>query len=264
MKKLIALLLALAMTLSMAACGASAPTPTEAPKADAPAATPAEPAAPAEDEKRVDVDEMDTSWIVDEDPTAVSGTVNFYIPFKGSQGMDAMIAAFNEISEKTSKRAEQEKHLRKDESGVMVDGLDNLMIRMANCCSPVPGDEIIGYITKGRGITVHRKDCDNIKALPPEERDRLIEVVWDPDKTETEFAGEVCIITKDQKGMISNISKICEDMDVRIIGLNAREYKDETYRIDLKLMVKNKDQIEKICRSFKNIPGIVEAYRLRA
>ena len=97
MKKLIALLLALAMTLSMAACGASAPTPTEAPKADAPAATPAEPAAPAEDEKRVDVDEMDTSWIVDEDPTAVSGTVNFYIPFKGSQGMDAMIAAFNEI-----------------------------------------------------------------------------------------------------------------------------------------------------------------------
>ena len=170
----------------------------------------------------------------------------------------------NEISEKTSKRAEQEKHLRKDESGVMVDGLDNLMIRMANCCSPVPGDEIIGYITKGRGITVHRKDCDNIKALPPEERDRLIEVVWDPDKTETEFAGEVCIITKDQKGMISNISKICEDMDVRIIGLNAREYKDETYRIDLKLMVKNKDQIEKICRSFKNIPGIVEAYRLRA
>ena len=170
----------------------------------------------------------------------------------------------NEISEKTSKRAEQEKRYRKDESGVMVDGVDNLMIRMANCCSPVPGDEIIGYITKGRGITVHRKDCDNIKAMPPEERERFIDVIWDPEKTGNEFTGELCLITGDQKGILSNVSKICEDMDVRIMGLNAHENRDETYRIDLKIMVKNKDQIEKIIRSFKNIPGVIEAYRNRA
>ena len=97
MKKLLALLLALAMVLSMAACGASEPEVTEAPKTETPAETPATPEAPAEEEKRVDVDEMDTSWIIDEDPAAVTGTVNFYIPFKGSQGMDPMIAAFNEI-----------------------------------------------------------------------------------------------------------------------------------------------------------------------
>ena len=97
MKKLIAMLLALVMVLSMAACGASEPAPTDAPKADTPVETPVAPETPVEDEKRVDVDEMDTSWIVDEDPAAVKGTVNFYIPFKGSQGMDAMIAAFNEI-----------------------------------------------------------------------------------------------------------------------------------------------------------------------
>lgn len=176
----------------------------------------------------------------------------------------SLIDDLNEISEKTSKRAEQERRLRKDENGVMVDGVDNLMIRMANCCSPVPGDEIIGYITKGRGITVHRKDCDNIRAMPPEDRERLIDVVWDPEKTGSEFSGEVCIIAKEQKGMISNISKICEDMDVRIVGLNAHENKDETYRIDLKLLVRNKDHIDKICRSFKNIQGILEAYRNRA
>ena len=97
MKKLLALLLALVMVVSMAACGASAPEATEAPKTEAPAETPATPEAPVEEEKRVDVEEMNTSWIVDEDPTAVTGTVNFYIPFKGSQGMDAMIAAFNAI-----------------------------------------------------------------------------------------------------------------------------------------------------------------------
>ncbi|MBQ1289584.1 MAG: bifunctional (p)ppGpp synthetase/guanosine-3',5'-bis(diphosphate) 3'-pyrophosphohydrolase, partial [Erysipelotrichaceae bacterium] len=174
----------------------------------------------------------------------------------------SLIDDLNEIGEKTSKRAEQERHMRRDESGVMVEGVDNLMIRMANCCNPVPGDEIIGYITKGRGITVHRKDCDNIKAMPPDEQQRLIEVIWDPDKAVSEFACEVCIITKDQKGMISNISKICEDMDVRIVGLNAQEYKDDTYRIDMKLMIHDKSQVEKICRSFKSIQGILEAYRI--
>ena len=99
MKKLIALLLALVMIVSMAACGASDPAPNEAPKADTSVDTPADKPAdkPAEEEKRVDVEEMDTSWIIDEDPASVKGTVNFYIPFKGSQGMDAMIAAFNEI-----------------------------------------------------------------------------------------------------------------------------------------------------------------------
>ena len=97
MKKLLALLLVLAMVLSMAACGTTAPDPTDPPKATDPVKTPDQTTAPTEDDKRVDVEELDTSWIVDEDPTAVTGTVNFYIPFKGSQGMDAMIAAFNEI-----------------------------------------------------------------------------------------------------------------------------------------------------------------------
>ena len=96
-KKLLALLLVLAMVLSMAACGTTAPDPTDPPKATDPVKTPDQTTAPTEDDKRVDVEELDTSWIVDEDPTAVTGTVNFYIPFKGSQGMDAMIAAFNEI-----------------------------------------------------------------------------------------------------------------------------------------------------------------------
>ena len=96
MKKLIAMLLALVMVLSMVACGTTTPDPTDPPKVEDPTSAP-EATDPTEDDKRVDVDELNTSWIIDEDPTAVSGTVNFYIPFKGSQGMDAMIAAFNEI-----------------------------------------------------------------------------------------------------------------------------------------------------------------------
>ena len=172
----------------------------------------------------------------------------------------SLIDNLNEISEKTQKRAE---HMRTadSETGVIVEGVDNLMITIARCCTPVPGDDIIGYITKGRGITVHRKDCDNMKALDEEDKQRLIEVSWDPELLDKAFDGEISIIAKDQKGMLSSISKVCEDMDVRIIGLNAHVNKDDTVRINLTLMIHDRTQIEKICRSFKGIPGILEAYR---
>ena len=137
------------------------------------------------------------------------------------------------------------------------------MIRMARCCNPVPGDEIVGFITKGRGISVHRRDCDNLKSLSPEERARFIEVKWDPQNMNKSFNAEISLIAKDQKSMISSISKICEDLDVNILGLNAKANKDETVKINLILSIKDKNQVEKICRSLKGVPGILEAYRTK-
>ena len=171
-----------------------------------------------------------------------------------------LIDDLNEISEKTQKKIESFR-MADAETGVVVEGVDNLMISIARCCTPVPGDDIVGYITKGRGITVHRTDCDNIKALDEEERVRLITVSWDPRLENKAYDGEISIIAKDQKGLLSSISKVCEDMDVRIIGLNARANKDDTVRINMTLMIHDRSQIEKLCRSFKGIPGILEAYR---
>ena len=172
----------------------------------------------------------------------------------------SLIDDLNEISEKTQKKLEQLRMADAD-TGVVVEGVDNLMITIAKCCTPVPGDDIVGYITKGRGITVHRTDCDNMKALSDEDKQRLIDVSWDPNLLDKSYDGEISIIAKDQKGMLSSISKVCEDMDVRIVGLNARANKDETVRINLTLMIHDRTQIEKLCRSFKSIPGIIEAYR---
>ena len=171
-----------------------------------------------------------------------------------------LIDDLNEISEKTQKKVESFR-TADAETGVVVEGVDNLMISIARCCTPVPGDEIVGYITKGRGITVHRTDCDNIRALDDEEKERLISVSWDPRLIDRSYDGEISVIAKDQKGLLSSISKVCEDMDVRIIGLNARENKDDTVRINMTLMIHDRSQIEKLCRSFKGIPGILEAYR---
>ena len=175
----------------------------------------------------------------------------------------SLLDNLNEISEKTQKRAAQAAAHRKkeDDSGVIVGGVDNLMIRIARCCNPVPGDDIVGFITKGRGISVHRKDCDNLKSLSPEDKARFIDVRWAKQLEDKSFDAEISITAKDQKSMLSSISKICEDMDVRISGLNARADKDETVKINLTLSIKNKEQMEKICRSLKGIPGILEAYR---
>lgn len=174
----------------------------------------------------------------------------------------SLLENLTEISEKTQKRTQHRKRQEED-SGVIVEGVDNLMIRMAGCCNPVPGDDIIGFITKGRGISVHRRDCDNIKALPEEEMKRCISVSWNPDILDKSFNAEINLVAKDQKGMLPSISKVCEDMDVSILGLNARADKNENININLILSIKDKSQIEKMCRSFKSIPGILEAYRAK-
>jgi len=97
--------------------------------------------------------------------------------------------------------------------------------------------------------------------LPEEEKARCITVTWETDKLDRSFNADVTLIAKDQKGLLSNISKVCEDMDVHIAGLNARAEKDESVKINITLAIQDKTQMEKICRSLKNVPGILEAYR---
>ena len=183
---------------------------------------------------------------------------------KADESHKSLLDDLSLISEKANKRHERQEQQRKhvdEETGVIVEGVDNLMIKIAKCCAPVPGDDIVGYITKGRGITVHRTDCDNVKAMTPEVRERFINVSWDNDLGNKSYEGVVSIIAKDKKGMLSEISKVCEDMDVHIAGLNFRANKDDTIKIDLTLTIHGKNQIDKICRSFKSIQGILEAYR---
>ena len=174
----------------------------------------------------------------------------------------------NRVGEKVQKRterAEQEHRHMIDATGVVVDGVDNLLIQLGRCCRPVPGDDIVGFITKGRGITVHRRDCDNLRNLTEEDRKRMIEVSWDPELlSKGSYNSTIAIIARDQKGIFSSISKICEDMDVHIVGIHAEAARDETIRMDLTVGIHDKEQVEKMCRSLKNVPGIIDAYRSRA
>ena len=146
-------------------------------------------------------------------------------------------------------------------SGVTVKGVDNLMIRFSKCCNPVPGDEIVGFITKGRGISVHRKDCTNVVNLPEQERVRFIDVEWDEVKRGLSYDADIQILSEDRKGLFSDLSKACEDMNVHITGVNAKSDKDKLAHITLTLSISNTNQMEKVLARLRMVEGVQDVYR---
>ncbi len=146
-------------------------------------------------------------------------------------------------------------------TGVTVEGMTDLLVRFAKCCNPVPGDEIIGFITKGRGISVHRKDCINILSLPEKERQRFIEVEWDLAKSGVSYNADIHILAEDRKGLFSDISRVCEDMDVHIAGVNAKSSKENIANITMTLSLSNTNQLEKVLKQLRGVQGVADVYR---
>lgn len=169
-----------------------------------------------------------------------------------------------EITSKApDERKIKEERKRRENAGIVVEGVDNLMIRISRCCNPVPGDDIIGFITKGRGISVHRTDCPNITSLPESEKARFIQVRWDGEKLDQTYTADVSVIAKDRKGLFSSVSRVCEDMDVHIDGVNAKSSKDETINVTLTLSISSRDQIEKVLRALRSVPGVSDVFRAK-
>lgn len=183
----------------------------------------------------------------------------------------ALIAYYHEEKQEEFKKTENDisnitiekkKKSHKDsQAGVSVKGVDNLLVRFSRCCNPVPGDEIIGFITKGRGISVHRKDCVNVLTTPPEEIGRFIEVEWDNVDNKSSYDVDITILAEDRKGLFSDLSRVCEDMDVHITGVNAKSSKDQATTITMTLSISNTAQMEKIFRSLRNVFGVIDVYR---
>ncbi|MEG0292221.1 MAG: bifunctional (p)ppGpp synthetase/guanosine-3',5'-bis(diphosphate) 3'-pyrophosphohydrolase [Anaerovoracaceae bacterium] len=145
-------------------------------------------------------------------------------------------------------------------NGIIVKGVDGLLARVSKCCNPVPGDEIIGYITKGRGVSVHRKDCPNMVSLPEHEKERFISVEWDTSRNKTYDAG-ITVVAEDRKGLFADLSKTCDNMDAHITGVNAKIGQDNVTTVMLTLAISNTGQIGKIMLALKSVPGVFEVYR---
>jgi GTP pyrophosphokinase len=162
------------------------------------------------------------------------------------------------------KQAQHERYRDRDNPGVVVRGAENLMIRVAKCCNPVPGDAIIGFITKGRGITVHRKDCSNITAMPESEQARFINVEWESPEEDKVYSAEICLLCNDRKGLLSDISRCCDEMDINIEGITGKISKDDKLRLSLILSIYNTDQMEKVFRTLRNIESVRSVYRAKS
>ena len=146
--------------------------------------------------------------------------------------------------------------------GVSVKGMSDLLVKVSKCCNPVPGDDIVGYITKGRGVSVHRKDCPNLASMVSEDVNRLIEVEWDqPKEGELSYDVDISIIAEDRKGLFSDISRHCDDMDINISGVNFRSNREDIIHIVMTLSLHNTGEINQVLRTLKNVHGVIDVTR---
>ena len=156
-------------------------------------------------------------------------------------------------------KAKKEKKTKPSDRGVIVKGIDNCLVKLSKCCNPLPGDEIIGYITKGRGVSVHRKDCINVEELFKEE-DRIIEVCWVEEK-QASYNVEIEVSANDRGGLLSDIIKEIGATKATLVAVNARSTKERVAIIDLTLETKNLDELNAILKSIRKVDSVYEVIR---
>ena len=160
----------------------------------------------------------------------------------------------SKIKESTTTRKDS-----KFTQGISVKGVDNIKVRFSKCCNPVPGDEIIGYITRGRGVSIHRKDCPNISFI--EGNERFIEVFWDTDE-KAEYPAEIQIKGTDRPGLLTEITQRITEAELSLLSLNARTNKERLAVINMTLEIKDIDQLRELMRKIKRLKGVIDAYRV--
>ena len=149
------------------------------------------------------------------------------------------------------------------ESGIIVQGTDNLLIRRATCCNPVPGDPITGYISKGKGITVHRSDCVNIANIKEEDRGRLIAVEWDTPSDTRKYYTDIQVVSEERKGLFKDISKVCDDFDLEVVGLNLTPGEPGTTNTLLTVEITDMHQIQRLLTGLRQVEGVIKVFRPR-
>jgi guanosine-3',5'-bis(diphosphate) 3'-pyrophosphohydrolase len=145
------------------------------------------------------------------------------------------------------------------ENGIVVKGLHNCLVRLSRCCNPVPGDDIIGYITRGRGVSVHRRDCINI-LNNIDEKNRLIEVSWHT-AGDVAYKADIIIQAYDRPALLMEITNLLADAKIPLKAMNARTTKEQIAIINLTLEITDTEQLERIIKSIGKVQGVFEVER---
>ena len=145
--------------------------------------------------------------------------------------------------------------------GITVKGVDNLMIRFAKCCNPVPGDDIIGYITKGRGISVHRADCGNLKNLIMEDGDKVVDVSWGTSNGRA-YIAEIQVKAEDRSGLLTDIMGIISELNLQLNALNAKSAKGSMAYVNIKVKIDTVELLKDLMKKIRHLKGIIDVYRV--
>lgn len=164
------------------------------------------------------------------------------------------------LEEKIEQLNKQKERKQKiSSSGIVVKGIDNCLVKLSKCCNPLPGDEIVGYITKGRGVSVHRKDCVNVKDLLNEEN-RMIDVKWYEEAKEN-YNVNIEVLANDRNGLLVDILNSIRDSKANLMGVNTKTTKDRIAIIDLNVEVENIEELNKVIRVIKKVDSVYEVRR---
>ncbi|MCI9246775.1 MAG: bifunctional (p)ppGpp synthetase/guanosine-3',5'-bis(diphosphate) 3'-pyrophosphohydrolase [Clostridia bacterium] len=144
-------------------------------------------------------------------------------------------------------------------NGIVVKGIDNCLVKLSRCCNPVPGDEIVGYITKGRGVSVHRKDCVNVKSLVSEEN-RMIDVYW-YQAEKAKYNVEIEIEANDRGGLLADIIKEIESTKSKLVAVTSKATKEKISITEVTVEVENIEDLNKILKQLRKIDSVYEVKR---
>lgn len=153
---------------------------------------------------------------------------------------------------------------KKSKSGIVVKGIHDVAVRFSKCCSPVPGDEIVGFVTRGRGVSIHRTDCINMMNMMDEDRARLIEAEWqmDEEKAKEElYAAELLIYANNRNGILVDISKIFTENKISVISMNVRTNRQGTATINVGFEIGGVQQLQTIIAKIMNVESILDVQR---
>lgn len=145
---------------------------------------------------------------------------------------------------------------------VAVAGVDDLMTHMARCCKPVPNDSVVGFITRGRGVAVHRRDCPNVVKLKGEERERLVEVVWTQQASEGTYPVDIMVRAEDRKGLLRDVSTLITNEDVDVTGANTvTDRKMDLATMKFTVVITDVEQLRRVVAKIAQLPGVIEVRR---
>lgn len=169
-----------------------------------------------------------------------------------------------DLLEQLNQNAEHHR-LNKSMGGITVKGVDDVAVHFSKCCSPVPGDEIVGYVTRGRGISIHRTDCINIVGMGEIDRSRLLDAEWQTDaenETAATYSSEIRIFAADRTGMLFDVSKVFTEANINVTAVNSKSnHKNERATFTVSFDISTVDQLNYVIAKLRMIPGVLDVER---